>query len=491
MTRATITLARPPALRTFLGAGCMLSELLDDDRMAALAEQAVETPRLFSVEDRARRAGMWRGILDDWLSDPAEHLRYSENPQLDLTGLAWRIELLEDPELPALVQSALPAALVDEVLARVEAQRRPFVFLSELRSTFRCSVCGEAHERSRGVRLAPRSPSWPAVEDLPDLMFCPACIAAAAGESRSRSASAAVPRTTLPKLSTALDRVGFVRRKLQEEGFAEKSIRHYTRELMRAEYWCEDHGWTLRNVPDADFARYVETRPRSTATRRSMKAALGHYWRWIPRKNPPLWLVRVPKARRMVSKATTEEEARAVVRAARARGDRQGLAVLLGLFVGLRREEIASVRWDDLAEERGGTWLKVIGKGEVSALLPVHPVVLEMLGRLDRLGSPWVFPGRFGGPVKPATVWTWVKALGRELGMDDLRPHVLRHTCLSVANDETGDLRAVQEFARHARPDTTSGYTRATAKRLLAVMTSLDAYLDDEPTPNTDELTGD
>lgn len=35
-------------------------------------------------------------------------------------------------------------------------------------------------------------------------------------------------------------------------------------------------------------------------------------------------------------------------------------------------------------------------------------------------------------------------------------------------------LRAVQEFARHARPETTSGYTRATKHRLLEVMRSLE-----------------
>ena len=45
----------------------------------------------------------------------------------------------------------------------------------------------------------------------------------------------------------------------------------------------------------------------------------------------------------------------------------------------------------------------------------------------------------------------------------------LRHTCLTVANDTTHDLRAVQEFARHSDPDTTSGYTRVTGDRLSSI----------------------
>ena len=44
--------------------------------------------------------------------------------------------------------------------------------------------------------------------------------------------------------------------------------------------------------------------------------------------------------------------------------------------------------------------------------------------------------------------------------------HVLRHTALATALDNCHDLRAVQELAGHARPETTAGYTRVTARRL-------------------------
>lgn len=50
----------------------------------------------------------------------------------------------------------------------------------------------------------------------------------------------------------------------------------------------------------------------------------------------------------------------------------------------------------------------------------------------------------------------------------------LRHTALATANDATRDLRAVQEFARHARPETTALYTRVTARRLMEVAMSID-----------------
>jgi integrase len=58
--------------------------------------------------------------------------------------------------------------------------------------------------------------------------------------------------------------------------------------------------------------------------------------------------------------------------------------------------------------------------------------------------------------------------------VDNVTPHRLRHTSLSTAQDNTGNLRAVMAFARHARPETTMGYTRTTARQLMSVMEAID-----------------
>jgi integrase len=146
-----------------------------------------------------------------------------------------------------------------------------------------------------------------------------------------------------------------------------------------------------------------------------------------------------------------------------------GLAVALGLYQALRRTEIAELRWDCFEDG----WLTLTGKGGVTANLPVHPVVAELLERHDRSG-PWLFPGRFGGPVTPATIWQWIRDLADEAGIVGMTTHRLRHTALATANDATGDLRSVQAFARHADPRVTAGYTRASRRRLQAVVASID-----------------
>ena len=138
------------------------------------------------------------------------------------------------------------------------------------------------------------------------------------------------------------------------------------------------------------------------------------------------------------------------------------------------------MRWDDLTDDG---WLKVVGKGDLPAKIPLHATVARALAgaREQRTvecswcgheaASPWVFPARTGdGHVNPTTVWTWVASVAKEAGIENMTTHRLRHTCLATALDATGDLRAVRDFARHASVETTQGYTRTTEQRLRAVL---------------------
>lgn len=62
--------------------------------------------------------------------------------------------------------------------------------------------------------------------------------------------------------------------------------------------------------------------------------------------------------------------------------------------------------------------------------------------------------------------------LGVLIGMAAARAE--RRTALATANDNTGNLRAVQNLARHSRPETTSRYTRTKERTLRAVVESID-----------------
>ena len=175
-----------------------------------------------------------------------------------------------------------------------------------------------------------------------------------------------------------------------------------------------------------------------------------------------------------MSRALELDEAARLARTAVEVGHPEGMAVLLGLYLGLRREEIARARWDRFSP--GFDWYTVLGKFSLEATLPVHPVLKRVL-LPNMSGYPWVFPGRRASHVTPATINAWVRQVGDAAEVKKLSPHRLRHTAIATVNDATGDLRMAQEFARHADIETTQIYTRMTKDRLQSALEHLD-YLE-------------
>lgn len=253
-------------------------------------------------------------------------------------------------------------------------------------------------------------------------------------------------------------------------GLAPKTARLYARTIHAAERWCAEQSQDLATLAPELVVELAATKPLTHSSRTILRASLRHYWEHAGRENPPLRAIRVPPEPRHVCRALDEGDARILAKAARARGDRKGLAVILGLYQAMRREEIASMPWTWLRDTGA---IRVMGKGTKERRIPLHPVAAEALTWVPR-SSDYVFAGRFGGPVTPATIWAWVREVSAAAGVASIAPHVLRHTSLATANDNTGDLRAVQAFAGHSRPETTAGYTRAHSRRLAAVVASLD-----------------
>ena len=254
------------------------------------------------------------------------------------------------------------------------------------------------------------------------------------------------------------------------QGKTAKTLRDYQREVDLALLWFDARGLDLRVPVPSDLVAYAETRPNTPAVRAHLRSALRHYWNWQDVTGWPD-AIGVPIAGRMVCKALEPVDASALVKTAIGWW-REGTAVLAGVYLALRNEEIASMRWDGFDSDL--SWYTFIGKGNRTRTLPVHPVMVDELSQ-HRNGSSYVFEGRFQGYVTHATISNWVTKVAKEAGVTEhVWPHRLRHTALATANDNTENLRAVQSFAGHARPETTSGYTRTTATRLREVSDSLD-----------------
>lgn len=260
-------------------------------------------------------------------------------------------------------------------------------------------------------------------------------------------------------------------------GLAPRTAYLYARMIDRVLPLLEQRGVDLRSCTPPDMVFVAEQFSRSHSQRQMLRSALLAAWDILERPDPPIRALRVPPRPKARCLALSPEGAQQLEAAAWKLQDEDcGLAVLIGLYAGLRRAEIARLRWEDvLADEHDRPqWFRVRGKGDLEADVPIHPVLAEILGRIRR-SSGYLFRGRRPGqPVAPATIWHWTRLVSLSAGMTPVRTHVLRHTALAEANDRSGDLRAVQEIARHSRPETTAGYTRVNNERLRNVVAMID-----------------
>ena len=136
------------------------------------------------------------------------------------------------------------------------------------------------------------------------------------------------------------------------------------------------------------------------------------------------------------------------------------LAVLLGLN-GLRVSEACGANIEDMAFERGHRVLRIIGKGNKPALIPLVPRTARTIDLAvgERRDGP-ILVRHDGQRLDRRTAHRWVRSIGKRAGIGLVHPHMLRAAFIMAALDAGVPLREVQVAARHADPRTTTVYDR-------------------------------
>jgi len=136
------------------------------------------------------------------------------------------------------------------------------------------------------------------------------------------------------------------------------------------------------------------------------------------------------------------------------------LAVLLGLN-GLRVSEACAINVEDLAFERGHRTLRIIGKGNKPATIPLVPRAARTIDVAvgERHAGP-ILRRADGQRLERRIARRWVAAIAKRAGLGAVYPHMLRSAFIMAALDAGVPLRDVQIAARHADPRTTTIYDR-------------------------------
>jgi integrase len=165
----------------------------------------------------------------------------------------------------------------------------------------------------------------------------------------------------------------------------------------------------------------------------------------------------------------TEAEVERLIEAAKKNrhGHRDAMAILVAYTHGLRSEELAGIRWDDIDFATGRMHVRR-SKGGLTTVQPIRARELRALRRLQREGAPslYVFVSERGAPLSIAGYQRMVARTGAAAGFPFLiHSHMLRHSCgYKLANDGQ-DTRAIQEYLGHRSIVSTQRYTALSPHR--------------------------
>ena len=169
---------------------------------------------------------------------------------------------------------------------------------------------------------------------------------------------------------------------------------------------------------------------------------------------------------------------RASVNTTRIKGKRDLAIMDMMLFLGLRSEEVTTIRLSDFVQDLGRWWLAVRGKGGKVRKVKVHDAAFRSvvawlaasgLGELGGEDAPLFVGMAKGGrltgkPINTAVIRRLVAEYGHaaELaplnGPNRLSPHDLRRTAARTAYDNGASLLLIQRMLGHASPETTAHY---------------------------------
>ena len=270
------------------------------------------------------------------------------------------------------------------------------------------------------------------------------------------------------------NRVEALRDYLTGQGLSPTTIRNYSGALARAVAWADSSGADLEDLTNSETATLAGIFPPSNSSRRHLRAALVHYWDML-NLDGPVKAIRVPPRPTPRWRGLEDDQVADLLDVARGDWPRGGV-VYLGLYLGLRREEIATLRWRDFDDDLA--WARIQGKADRVRWLPVHDELAQLL-RSVRWPGEWVFPGRLGGHISLATVNNWIRQLGDAARIDGLHPHQLRHTAGGKVNDSLRDIYAAQGFLGHAQVETTQVYSRLARDRLVDAVRTFDDWTPD------------
>jgi site-specific recombinase XerD len=256
---------------------------------------------------------------------------------------------------------------------------------------------------------------------------------------------------------------------------ASSTRRRYAK-IMRGAVAGMPEGVTLETCTERDVRDYMATRVADQVgprTQRQTLSALRSWAMWAIReglrRDDPTRGIAWPKLPKTRQRPLSSAQLRQIARLLRSdpprrRGvsawqfERNGRALVIMLYAGLRLAEMGALTWEQIDLEAGLLYVE-LGKGSKDRVVPIHRelrTALIAVDRADRVGP--VVPARTGGAMGPDSLGhichRWLPAMG----IEDVTAHALRRACATLMRRGGADLETIRGVLGHESLATTEIY---------------------------------
>jgi len=277
-----------------------------------------------------------------------------------------------------------------------------------------------------------------------------------------------------------------------ERGLAENTVSSYTIDLTRFIEFLQQKGVSsFANVQTAqilDFLALLADMGLGTSSRTRYLYSIRSLYKFLTAvqisPTNPSELVDLPKSQRLLPEVLSYPQIANILEqpdTTRADGLRNRALLEVLYACGLRASESCNLQQRDILWE--AEVIRVFGKGSKERIVPIGKTALEWISQYKRLArSLWVkegndsndalFLNQRGKPLSRMSVWNIVHDSAVQAGIDEVHPHMFRHSFATHLLEGGANLRAVQEMLGHADIATTQIYTHIDREYIKEVHTS-------------------
>lgn len=267
------------------------------------------------------------------------------------------------------------------------------------------------------------------------------------------------------------------------ENLSEQTIAAYLSDLTQLQTFLIPEKILLEAASSSHLQQFIDSKRQEGLSARSLaryQACFRHFYRFLlvekVRTDNPAEKLLLPKLTSSLPITLSEKKVADLLNkpdTEKPLGLRDRAMLEMLYSCGFRVSELVKLTFSMINRRAG--FVRIVGKGDKERLIPLGEEALFWFERYAELSRPLLLKGRQteaafvsnrGNFMTRQTFWHIIKKYSKELGLDDISPHTLRHAFATHLVNNGADLRVVQILLGHSNLSTTQIYTHVATERL-------------------------